>query len=311
MFASLCLLFLAAAIVPPVPTGKGPWPTRQQTADFWDLDWQLGPASVQPKAKPPTASMGLRSLGASVYRQRCSACHGDNGRGDGPDAARFDTRPTNFTYGLYKLRSTPFPSIPTDLDLFTTLTRGIHGTPMLPWRQLSEKERWALVAHLKSLSPRFKMERVQKPIRIPPPPPETDELRLRGQRLYALMECATCHGDAGAADGPIAKDTRQWGPNSAAPIRDFTRGRFIRGTAMTDLFVTLQTGMDGTMMGSYNALLSEEEIWAVAAYVRALKLEHPVEHFPRARTSGSRAASLAPRSRQKAGKTADDQTAPH
>jgi mono/diheme cytochrome c family protein len=183
---------------------------------------------------------------------------------------------------VYKLRSTPTGTIPTDRDLFQTVTRGIHGTPMLPWKQLAEDERWALVYRLKAFSVRFREERPLRPIQVPPSPKETDALRTRGAQLYATLRCAACHGEQGKADGPAAQ------PYLGAPVRsrDFSRGRFIRGAEMEDIFLTLRAGIDGTPMGAYDTL-RDEEIWALAAYVRSLVRERPLHEFPPARSHAS------------------------
>lgn len=37
------------------------------------------------------------SLGAEVFRRQCTACHGDEGKGDGPAAAAFNPPPADLT----------------------------------------------------------------------------------------------------------------------------------------------------------------------------------------------------------------------
>ena len=209
------------------------------------------------EAAPPPETPKLRALGRSLFEQRCAGCHGQKGDGLGPHAARLAVRPTNFTLGVYKLRSTPTGSIPTDRDLFVTLTRGVHGTPMLPWKSLSEEERWALVYQLKSLSVRFREERPARPIAVPAPPKEDRPLRERGAALYAKLLCARCHGDEGAGNGVAARAYERTADRQVRP-RDFTRGRFIRGAEMEDLYLTLRTGLEGTPMAAYDTLRDDE-----------------------------------------------------
>ena len=259
--------------------------------DDWDLRWMVGAPTAEPKTQPPETPK-LRALGRSLFEQRCAGCHGAKGDGLGPHAARLPVRPTNFTVGVYKLRSTPTGSIPTDRDLFVTLTRGVHGTPMLPWKALSEEERWALVYQLKSLSVRFREEQPAHPITVPAPPKEDRPLRERGATLYRNLLCARCHGDEGAGNGAAARayertDERQ------VRVRDFTRGRFIRGAEMEDLYLTLRTGLDGTPMGAYDAL-RDDEVWAIAAYVRSLVRERPLHELPPARTHAQAADGRSP-----------------
>lgn len=231
-----------------------------------------------PAPKAPRRTGALEALGAALYSARCATCHGANGDGSGPTAARLNVPPTSFAAGVYKLRTTPIGSIPTDADLFTTITRGVHGTPMLPWSDLRENERWALVFHLQSLSPRFHEERPARPIAVPKPPAENDQLRAKGRRLYASLQCAACHGEKGKADGPRAELYR--GPHGPIDVhvRDFSRGRFIRGAEMEDIYLTLRLGLEGTPMAAYGAL-SDGDLWALAAWVRSLIAERPILDF--------------------------------
>jgi cytochrome c oxidase cbb3-type subunit 2 len=269
-----CLLVAAPA---GAPTGSSPAAERTD----WDLRWMVSAPVVAPK-RPPRETPKLRELGQSLYQRRCAGCHGDRGDGNGPHAARLTVSPTNFTAGTYKLRSTPTGSIPTDTDLFTTLTRGVHGTPMLPWTSLSEEERWALVYRLKSFSVRFREERPAAPIRVPAPPKEDAGLRAQGASLYGKLMCARCHGEEGAGNGAAARAYER-GTDRAVRVRDFTRGRFIRGAEMEDIFVTLRAGIEGTPMAAYDTL-RDEEVWAIAAYVRSLIRERPLHELPPART---------------------------
>jgi len=241
----------------------------------WDLRWMVAPPREEAPGKAPRRTARLEELGASLYRARCASCHGENGDGQGPMARRLDVPPTNFVAGVYKLRSTPTGSIPTDRDLFTTVTRGVHGTPMLPWPELGDEQRWALVYHLQSFSVRFREERPARPVSVPNPPAEDQELRDTGRRLYTALQCGACHGDKGRGNGPRATLYRDANGGVDVRIRDFSRGRFIRGTEMQDIYLTLRVGLEGTPMGAYDAL-SDGDIWALAAYVRSLIRERPI-----------------------------------
>ncbi|HUK03747.1 MAG TPA: FTR1 family protein [Burkholderiales bacterium] len=75
--------------------------------------------------------------GAKLYAEHCAACHGADGRGDGPAAKGLSPAPANFhdaermgarsVYGLY-----------------STITLGVTGTSMAPFGQIPEDDRWAL-----------------------------------------------------------------------------------------------------------------------------------------------------------------------
>jgi mono/diheme cytochrome c family protein len=182
------------------------------------------------------------------------------------------------------LRSTPSGTLPTDRDLFRTLTRGLHGTTMRPWRRLSEVERWALVQKLKSFSPRFRTEPAGVPVVVPPAPRETLALDDRGATLYQRQGCATCHGEAGEVNEVAREVFRRDPARNKLRIRDFTRGRFIRGIEMEDIFLTLRLGIAGTPMRPYDNL-TDDEVWALAAHVRSLLRERPYNDLPPARTT--------------------------
>jgi mono/diheme cytochrome c family protein len=261
------LLLVAAALATPGPHSTEPEPLR----------WRIAPGGSLP-IKPPPSTESLRRRGRTLFETRCAPCHGERGDGQGPLAQRLRPHPTDFTRAVYKVRSTPTGTLPTALDLLQTVSRGMHGTAMSPWRALPARDRWALVATLQSFSPRFTEEPPGRPIQVPIPPRVTGDILDHGERLYTRLRCIACHGDSGAGDGPSGAEYRRRGDREVR-IRDFTRGRFIRGPEMEDLYLTLRVGIDGTPMGSYDAL-SDDEIWAVAAYVRALVRDRPIEDLP-------------------------------
>ena len=99
------------------------------------------------------ADPGSAAAGKKLYRRKCAMCHGTRGQGDGPVSRYVFPRPRDLSLGIFKIHSTPTGGLPTDLDLFETLTRGMPGTTMPGWSNLTETERWQLVAYIKTLSP--------------------------------------------------------------------------------------------------------------------------------------------------------------
>jgi cytochrome c oxidase cbb3-type subunit 2 len=233
------------------------------------FSWSTGSSTSGLPVRPrPPATEALRVAGVRVFEQRCAACHGAKGDGRGWAARGLSVAPRDFTAGVYKLRSTPTGSIPTDADLFATISRGMHGTPMMSWRGLSEYERWALVERLKAFSVRFAQETPGPVVDVPVEPRDGEALVAEGARLWSRARCGACHG-TGDGRGPSVALLRQ-DPVRRVRVRDLMRGEFLRGTSARDIFLTLRTGMDGTPMGSYAEALSERETWALAAYVRSL-----------------------------------------
>jgi len=91
---------------------------------------------VSPKSAPDLARA------AELYQTQCAACHGAEGRGDGPAGAALEPAPTDFTeVARYNGRSL--------LGLHTTITQGVDGTGMAAYGDtLSEKDRWALAFYV-------------------------------------------------------------------------------------------------------------------------------------------------------------------
>jgi mono/diheme cytochrome c family protein len=133
------------------------------------------------------------------------------------------------------------------------------------------------VGQLQSFSPRFRDEPPGSPVVVPLPPRESDDLLDRGERLYLRLRCVSCHGEGGQGDGLAAESLRVG--DRHVRIRDFTRGRFIRGTEMEDIYLTLRVGIEGTPMGAYDGI-PDEDLWALASYVRLLVRERPIEQLP-------------------------------
>ena len=79
-----------------------------------------------------------------IYREKCAQCHGDSGKGDGRDAARYDPKPADFS-DLNLMRSV------TDGELFYKISEGKKPMPVFKTR-LTEEQRWALVLLIRSFA---------------------------------------------------------------------------------------------------------------------------------------------------------------
>jgi cytochrome c oxidase cbb3-type subunit 2 len=229
------------------------------------------PAGAAPAARPPTPPpRAAVARGRKAFDRYCISCHGTQGDGRGPSADWLDPRPRVLTDGIFKFRSTASGELPTDADLYRTITRGLHGTYMPRWEAITELERRDLVQFVKSLSPRFAAEPQGLPIAIPPRPPATAELVRQGHEVWSQMQCAACHGEGGKGNGASAPTLRDdWG----YPIRphDFTSGPLKVGDTPEDLYRTFMTGLNGTPMPSYAETITPEQAWALVAYVRSLR----------------------------------------
>lgn len=227
----------------------------------------------------------LSQLGGHVYTTYCVGCHGANGTGDGPASQFLVVKPRDFTKGIYKFRSTPSGTLPTDQDLYRTITRGIYGTAMPAFPLLPEPERLAVVQYIKAFYPQWKERGPGAPIAIPNPPEDlsSPERIARGRQLYELLECVACHGQSGLGDGPSAAtlEPDAWG-NKQRPF-NFTRGQLRGGPTAKDIYRTFMTGINGTAMPSYADIFSEPDgeyikqgdAWNLVAYILSLRKGGP------------------------------------
>lgn len=219
--------------------------------------------------------------GGEVYARYCAGCHGSQGNGKGPAADMLIVKPRDFTKGVFKFRSTPTGELPTDDDLYRTLTYGAYGTSMPAWRLLSEVERRAVIEFIKTFYPGWKTEGPGKPIYIPAAPDWVGSPKAvaRGRELYEMLDCAKCHGEGGRGDGPAAADLDPdiWG-NPQKPF-DFTTGRLKGGPDVEDIYRTFMTGIGGTAMPSYASIFEEpddeyifeDDAWNLVSFVLSLR----------------------------------------
>lgn len=221
-------------------------------------------------------SSGRLASGASLYQEHCARCHGPKGDGNGELAADLNPRPTNLSAGIFKFRSTPSGALPTDEDLFRTISRGIPGTAMSDFEDIPKQDRLALVVYVKSLSYRFKEELASASISFPENRPFSIKDVSKGQALFDQMQCQACHGGSGQGDGPLAEDLTD---SDGLPIRpaNLTKPSLKSGKGPKAIYRTVMTGLDGTPMPSYGDSLSQEEGWDLAVYVFSLGQERGEE----------------------------------
>jgi cytochrome c oxidase cbb3-type subunit 2 len=209
------------------------------------------------------------AMGQRIYRQRCTACHGEKGDGNGTNSEHLITKPTDFTAGLYKFRTTPSGSIPTNEDIYTTISKGIRGTAMLPWFDLSNKEKWYVTFYLKTLSDRFKEEEAESAVTVPRADTDTIELVNKGRYIYEQTKCWECHGNEGRGDGTKTGNLKDdWG--RPVRLKDFTREPLKRGANVGDIYLTVATGLDGTPMASYINNIPPDNMVALSFYIKSL-----------------------------------------
>jgi mono/diheme cytochrome c family protein len=209
------------------------------------------------------------TAGRPLYGRYCAACHGDTGDGLGEAAGELKTRPRDFRRGEYKFRSTKSGALPTEDDIFRTISAGIPGSDMPAWKNiLSAAERRTLARYVTTFSVRFLYTPPPPPLVIPPETADGEASVARGKMIYLRLQCGQCHGSDGRAQGISKKMLDDWGEPIDAT--DLTRGIYKAGKRSEDLYRTLVTGLSGTPMPSFSDLITPDETWDLVHYLESL-----------------------------------------
>ena len=241
--------------------------------------------NIEPVGATVPPNPTLLKHGEWVYRGLCIGCHGVEGDGNGAvweladvyaPEHKLPRKPRDFTEAVFKLRSTPSGSFPTDADLFRSISRGLVADHDMPsFKFLPERDRWAVVAYIKTLSPRWEDEAdfQEAPITIAEPPLPDPPMLVAGKDVYARMQCAECHGPLGKGDGPSAPGLEDDSGLAIVP-RDFTdAAQFVGDNSPKGVYQTFTTGLDGTPMPSFADFLDEQQRWQLVWYVISLRPE--------------------------------------
>jgi cytochrome c oxidase cbb3-type subunit 2 len=225
----------------------------------------LIPASLAPSTTL-APSPALVALGRKTYEKECLACHGKDGDGEGEAAYLLYPRPRDFTSGQFRMVST-WDNVPTDEDLFRTISRGMPGSAMPSWGHLPERTRWGLVHYVKSFSKRpLAVQASHEPdadgndaagvVSVPKEPPHTKQAERRARATF-VKSCAPCHGPAGKGDGQ-QKQTDSKG--FATRPRDLTLGVYKGSPDPESVYRRIVAGMPGSPMPQ-SAYLHGEPAW--------------------------------------------------
>ncbi len=243
----------------------------------------LAPALAKPvpSGPMPEATEELIAQGQGIYFRRCSFCHGLLGDGEGPAAEFMDPRPRDFTLGTFKFRTTESGELPLDEDMFRTVSRGLPGTGMQAFDDdlikngLSEQERWAVIAYIKTFVPEFEDEEFdpyKKIVKLPANMPAYNQDSIaKGKKIFERAKCWECHGKQGRGDGQKAFDRKDdWG--FPIRIRNVTHPWKIKaGSEVKDIYMRFSTGINGTPMPSFAKALNEDERWSLANYIKSFQ----------------------------------------
>lgn len=202
-----------------------------------------------------------------------------------------DPKPRDFTKGIFKFKSTPLGSVPTNDDLLKTLNQGIPGTSMPSFALVSDSEKRAIIEYIKTLAPEA-WKNQDPALAVPPLPVPAGifnnkakfmEYAKMGRVWFQEMGCVACHGSSAKGDGPSAATlTDAWG-NPIKPA-NLHKSFIARGYTLQDVAYSIANGVDGTPMPANGTMLDgvadkfpevkeKRFIWELAAYVFYLRGE--------------------------------------
>ncbi len=220
------------------------------------------------------AQSGDMDAGEIIYAKRCLQCHGEDGDGLGPAAERLNPPPRDFTFGLYKFKTTAFDEdFANDADMIRMIRDGMPGTAMPGWGDmLSEQDILDVIAYLKYFAdiedaPEIQLDYGTQVASSP-------ESIAAGQLLFEEGDrCSECHGLEGKGNAikKLKDDNgdRTWPRNLTKPWT------FRASNDPRDIFTRISVGIPTTQMPSFadpksNKSLPIEGRWNIANYVASL-----------------------------------------
>lgn len=220
------------------------------------------------------AQSGNMDAGEVIYVKRCLQCHGEDGDGLGPAAERLNPPPRDFTFGLYKFKTTSFDDdIPNDADLIRMIRDGMPGTAMPGWGDmLSDQDILDVIAYLKYFADIEDAPETQ--VDYGTQVTSSAESIAAGKLLFEDGDrCSECHGLEGKGNAikKLKDDNgdRTWPRNLTKPWT------FRASNDPKDIFTRISVGIPTTQMPSFadpesNKSLRVEDRWNIANYVASL-----------------------------------------
>ena len=112
-------------------------------AIYQNREWKVPEEAKRMNNPIPPSEVALHAA-RLVYLDKCAECHGETGRGDGPQAAMYSTPPASLT-DLKRMASI------TDGEIFYQISEGRKPMPAFK-KRLTEEQRWQLVLFVRSFS---------------------------------------------------------------------------------------------------------------------------------------------------------------
>jgi len=173
--------------------------------------------------------------GKALYDHECTQCHGEQGLGDGPQAAQLSVPVATLGLSDFARQYTP-------ADWYNVVTAGNMEKFMPAFPNLTDRQRWDVVAYAMNLS-------------------VSQVTVSQGKALYEA-KCTSCHGISGKGDGPGASTL-------ATRPKDFTDQALMAQASTANLYQSI-TGGVAPDMPAYSGTMDDTQRWALAGYLQSL-----------------------------------------
>ncbi|MDR7075087.1 cytochrome c oxidase cbb3-type subunit 3 [Neobacillus niacini] len=181
--------------------------------------------------------------GEKVYKKQCLICHGETGKGEGPNAGT-------------AINNQNYLNTVSNKDIYNSIKYGRNGTGMPAYEErISENDLKNLVAFIRDWQTEEIKFDVPKVIAGDP---------VAGEKLYNL-KCLNCHGEAGV------------GKLKMGPA--ISNSEYLKYTSDKQIWISAAYGRENTSMGpSLKGLdgvrqLKKEEITDIVSYLRSVKVQ--------------------------------------
>jgi mono/diheme cytochrome c family protein len=229
-----------------------------------------------------------------LYLQQCSGCHGTSGDGSGRGARHLFPRARDFRAEKFRLAST-VNGVPTPDDVASLIRRGMPGTSMRAYDDLSDDEqvelarevlqqhregvREQLISTLRAEDEEIDEEEVDQivdfcttageVVPVPQIDPADSGAIARGKETYLKLGCDNCHGDdgTGAWDTPLYEEQGR-----PAPPRDLAHEPFKGGDDPESIYLRVVVGMPGTPHPSASNI-GKDQLVDLVHFCRSLSRE--------------------------------------
>ncbi len=197
------------------------------------------------QAEPPSSYDGRM-----LFISYCLLCHGPDGTGGGPLAAKLEVHPADLTVTIRARSDVALKRIISGKGRQLISGRPRHNiiSDVMPkWKDvLSDRETESLIAYLRFLSAS------KHPLMGDPE---------RGRELYSRY-CSACHGDEGEGDGVMTSliDMKPLDHTNPLNTNEISNREMVR---------SIKNGK-GSYMPAWKGVISDDEIEALVSYIRLL-----------------------------------------